>query len=293
MININKTPLPVQRNLFLRKETSATSCLQTSWVHSDLLVSFWCLSCRLGACSERRLISGMGYPLLEIPWRWLLSHFCAATVSRHPLSWKPEEQPSLHVSYKLFFWIIPKGRSGVTLVRVVWTSQDVEDLDHKATRLGLHVPTSELKSGIGATPSWQNTLLNADLWLQPRKHFEDVSAFTVSSEDSRKERTVLLLSWKKNLWLYEYFEVILLNSSLLRNLSLSTQISSFSVLCFCLSFWIFPWRYWRTLLLISLGIVIPAMMDCGSHSPELNASNPTIKPQRLFNEYSERSLGCS
>lgn len=45
-----------------------------------------CRSCRLGACSEPRLITGMVYPLLKIPWRGLLSHFGAAVVSRLPLS---------------------------------------------------------------------------------------------------------------------------------------------------------------------------------------------------------------
>lgn len=76
---MNKTPLLVQRNPFLRKETPATSCPQTSWVQNDLMVSFWWVA-------AIRLITGMGYPLLKIPRRGLLSRFGAAVVSRLPLS---------------------------------------------------------------------------------------------------------------------------------------------------------------------------------------------------------------
>lgn len=103
------------------------------------------------------------------------------------------------VTTHLFFWIVPYVRSSVTLVPVVWTFQDVEASDREAMCLGLRVTASKLKSGIGAMRSWQNTLLNTDLclWLQPWKHFKDMLAFTVSSEDSKKEKTVLLLSRKR------------------------------------------------------------------------------------------------
>lgn len=154
-----------------------------------------CHSCRLGACSKRRLITGMGYPLLKIPWRGLFSFWCCRGLQASFVLEAWRAATTTH----LFFWIVPYVRSSVTLVPVVWTFQDMEVSDHKAMCLGLRVMASKLKSGIGAMRSWQNTLLNTDLclWLQPWKHFKDMLAFTVSSEDGKKEKTMLLLSRKR------------------------------------------------------------------------------------------------
>lgn len=72
----------------------------TRWSRGFVLLAS-CCSCSLSACSLPHLITGMGYPSLQIPWRWLLSHFSAAVISTYPSSWKPEEQPSLQVFSKL------------------------------------------------------------------------------------------------------------------------------------------------------------------------------------------------
>jgi len=77
-------------------------------------------------------------------------------------------------------------------VPVVSTFQDMEELDHKATLLiCMYLQVSW--NLVLVQHLHGKTLLNMDLclWLQ---HFKDMFAFTVSSKNSKQEKTVLFLS---------------------------------------------------------------------------------------------------
>lgn len=152
----------------------------------------------LGSCSEPHLITGMGYSSLKIPWEVTPSSFwcCCGLQARFVLeAWRAATTTRLlqdiFLNHPIQQEWCHSGACGVNFLRHGGLGPQSNTFASALT------PASKLKSGIGAMPSWQNTLLNADLWLQPRKHFRDTSAFTVSSEDSEKEKTVLLLSWER------------------------------------------------------------------------------------------------